>query len=99
MAFGRFGHAATLLPNGKILAASGLSWSLDGRAELYDPMTNRWTAAGSLTIQCFQPTATFLLEGRVSVARGYDVLNSCFPPLASNELFDPTGWSYTAAST
>src|SRR6202035_410935 len=49
LATARVAHTATLLPNGKVLAAAGngTSGSL-ASAELYDPASGTWTATGSL---------------------------------------------------
>ena len=57
---GRAFHTATLLPNGKVLAAGGDSL---GSAELYDPNTGTWSITGSLnTPRGFDHTATLLLN-------------------------------------
>src|SRR5436189_58000 len=49
---GRYGHTATLLPNGKVLVAGGSTGFPGGMllasAELYDPVTGSWTATASL---------------------------------------------------
>ena len=43
-------HTATLLANGKVLVAGGDGSSgYLASAELYDPVANTWTAAGSLS--------------------------------------------------
>src|SRR5437773_11655654 len=46
----RFGHTATLLPNGQVLVAGGLGsdFTALAAAELYDPATGVWTATGSM---------------------------------------------------
>ena len=42
-------HTATLLPNGKVLVAGGLTMAaILASAELYDPASGTWTATGSL---------------------------------------------------
>jgi galactose oxidase-like protein len=71
MATARQEHTATLLPNGQVLVAGGLSWSARGlrRAELYDPASGVWTT-GNMTDQCFEHTATLLPNGEVLVAGG-----------------------------
>src|SRR5437899_167067 len=46
----RYGHTATLLPNGKVLVAGGggsSGYNITS-AELYDPATGSWSATGSL---------------------------------------------------
>jgi N-acetylneuraminic acid mutarotase len=83
------GHTATLLPDSTVLVAGGVGPGSDpipvASAELYDPRSGRWTAAGSMAeARGFWSTATLLLDGRVLVAGGF--LRS---PLASAELFDP----------
>src|SRR5205085_2059459 len=46
----RYGHTATLLPNGKVLVAGGGGYSGYNitSAELYDPASGSWSATGSL---------------------------------------------------
>jgi hypothetical protein len=90
---GRFGHTATLLPNGKVLVAGG-----DGTgnsAELYDPFTGIWIQTGNLNMGRDSHTATLLPNGKVLIAGGYNYFDNSVPNTA--ELYDPfTGtWSTT----
>ena len=66
MSVGRFGHTATLLPNGKVLVAGGYIAS----AELYDPASGTWTNTGSMSTARAGHTATLLPNGKVLVAGG-----------------------------
>ena len=71
LATARFGHTATLLPNGKVLVAGGLhQLHALASAELYDPATGKWTATGSLVTARSHHTATLLPNGKVLVAGG-----------------------------
>ena len=83
----RSNHTATLLQNGKVLLVGGIdvnSGSL-ASAVLYDPATNAWTTAASMSRARNEHTATLLQNGRVLVAGGTDTID----PLASAELYDP----------
>ena len=89
LATARSSHTSTLLPNGNVLVAGGASDDYNGNlvlasAELYDPATNAWTAAGAIGTARFGHTATLLPNGDVLVAGG----NSGSISLASAELFD-----------
>lgn len=69
-------HSATLLQNGKVLIAGGLSGPTDPAtaltdAQIYDPTANAFTVTGSLGTARFYHTATLLHDGRVLVAGGY----------------------------
>src|SRR5213594_4181884 len=67
----RYGHTATLLPNGKVLVAGGVGPSGDlASAELYDPASGTWTATGSLNDARDFHTATLVPNGKVLVAGG-----------------------------
>lgn len=96
MAVARAQHTATLLPNGKVLVVGGAD-NLDGKssAELYDPITGRWSVTGSLATPRHTHTATLLPNGKVLVAGGADKFDS----KSSAELYDPiTGtWSATGS--
>jgi N-acetylneuraminic acid mutarotase len=96
----RFGHTATLLPNGKVLVAGG---SDDGNntlssAELYDPATGKWTETGALgAARCYH-TATLLPGGKVLVTGGISFLGHFLDrALASAELYDSTTGKWTDA--
>jgi hypothetical protein len=82
-------HTATLLPNGKVLAAGGGSGI--SSAELYDPTTGAWTATGDMIGERDYHTATLLPNGKVLVTGGF--LTS---ELSSTELYDPTSGTWTA---
>ncbi len=72
----RFGHAAALLPDGKVLIVGGKSWRVGqadrtlASAEVYDPLTDTFRAAGPLKTGRDRPTATPLRDGRILVAGG-----------------------------
>ncbi|WNG43111.1 kelch-like protein [Archangium minus] len=91
-------HTATLLPNGKVLVASGYTNSGSGgtvaTAELYDPATGTWSATGSLAASRYLHSATLLPNGKVLISDGVGTSNA---PVTTPELYDPaTGtWSTT----
>jgi len=92
----RYSHTATLLPNGKVLAAGGWNGSNLSSCELYDPATGRWTTTGPMTTnRCFH-AATLLPNGKVLVTGGY--ANESPYYLATAEVYNPaTGtWAPTA---
>jgi hypothetical protein len=74
----RFGHMATLLPNGKVLIAGGFTICFlqaqpcigPNSAEPYDPSTGTFTATGAMNT--IQPIGGVLLpNGKVLFAEGY----------------------------
>jgi N-acetylneuraminic acid mutarotase len=89
--FGRSGHTAILLPNGKVLVAGGGMYS--STSELYDPASGTWSQTGNLNFGRSGHTATLLPNGKVLVAGG----NGSSSYLVQSELYDPaTGsWSQT----
>jgi hypothetical protein len=95
----RFGHTATLLPDGKVLVAGGMDAAFEGlaSAELYDPATGLWTLTGSLVAPRRAHTATLLPGGKVLVVGG-DSIDA--PPerlglTGSAELYDPISGSWS----
>jgi choice-of-anchor C domain-containing protein len=75
LATARYGHTATLLADGRVLVVGGAQW-VGGKenylasAELFNPATLTWSAAGSLATARVGHTATLLADGRVLVAGG-----------------------------
>ncbi|KFE69701.1 kelch repeat-containing protein [Hyalangium minutum] len=98
MASPRYQHTATLLPNGKVLNVGGRynggSTDIVAMAEVYDPATGTWSAAGSLVAPRFQHTATLLPNGKVLVAGGRGT-----GYLASAEVYDPVTGSWSAIAS
>jgi hypothetical protein len=99
---GRFDDTATLLADGRVLIAGGYgtdSYSSGPltSARLYDPTTNSWSAAASMSTPRDRATATLLPNGKVLVAGGLD--NELGPPLASAEIYNPSTntWSPTGS--
>jgi hypothetical protein len=87
----RLYHAATLLPDGRILVTGGGSLLEDGSlatAEVYDPETGEWSGSGNLVARRSGHSATLLSDGRVLLAGG---AWGAAPeePLPSAEVYDP----------
>jgi hypothetical protein len=94
MTVGRHGHTATLLLDGRVLVAGGISPKTSGgitykvpqaTAELYDPLTGTFSPAGAMTTERYGHTATLLSDGRVLIAGGAHTGDL----LSSAELFRP----------
>ena len=86
-------HTATLLPNGKVLVAGGYNGGAClTSAELYDPASGTWGAAGSLTTARAYHTATLLPNGKVLVAGG----NNGGGVLTNAELYNPLKGTWAA---
>jgi hypothetical protein len=97
----RWGHTATLLPNGKVLVAGGYvngTDSLDS-AELYDPSSGRWTATGRMATGRGGHAATLLPDGTVLIVGGgaEDTLLEGGPRSATAEVYDPGSGNWTTA--
>ena len=88
----RTGHAATLLPSGKVLISGGANESVTlSSAVLYDPATNLITATGSMITARTNHTSTLLNDGRVLVTGGDNGVG----PTQSAEVYDPASGTWT----
>lgn len=105
MSEARWLHSAILLHDGKVLITGGNSADGPGigggiplrTAEIYDPKTGTFTAAGgTLTDARYYQTATLLNDGSVLHAGGYGVGGV---KLASAELYDPLNRTFTATGS
>jgi hypothetical protein len=96
------GHTATLLPDGRVLVAGGTAYRpADGvplpqdDAELYDPVTNAWTATGSMTVTRSNHRAILLPDGRVLAVGGV----SSGGGTTRVDLYDPGTGRWTRTTT
>lgn len=92
---GRYHHAATLLPDGKVLVTGGYNGGQLATVEVYSPTTGTWSTTGSMAETRFVHTTTLLTNGLVLVVGGFG--NGGY--LASAEVYNPvTGlWTPTAS--
>jgi hypothetical protein len=96
MGTARFGHRATLLPNGKVLIVGGSSGSVSlTSAELYDPTTGLFSPTGSMGSGRLYATATPLPNGKVLVAGG----SAGAVAHASAELYNPSSGTFTVTGS
>ena len=109
----RQAHTATVLASGKVLIAGGASdcttvttpisetfyCTYVAGAELYDPSSDSWTAAGALANGRSGHTATLLASGKILVTGGTNSNGGYGPPIASAELYDPVSNTWSAAAS
>ena len=104
MTIPRYEHTSTLLPDGTVLIAGGITYTCvspcllgsgdffgsEDNSELYDPLQGAFTAAGSMTQRRRSHTATLLNDGDVLVAGGDGwVYGASFGSSATAELYHP----------
>jgi hypothetical protein len=93
---GRLAHTATLLANGRVLVAGGIS-SADqtiASAELYNPATGMWTVTGSMKVARYGHSAVLLPSGKVLVAGGITGTSGGMVT-AEAELYNPSTGKWT----
>lgn len=102
----RAAHAATLLPDGKVLIAGGGGQGGFGfpafnfasaTAEVYDPSTNSFSLTGAMGTARYAHTATPLPNGKILIAGGFTSvsLSGASNALSTAELYDPTTGTFT----
>lgn len=92
------GHTVTLLSDGRVLVCGGQDVGSSGDreradAEIYDPVTGRFTPTGSMGTRRAYHVAVLLGNGRVLVAGGFN--NAAL----SAELFDPATGRFSPTSS
>lgn len=103
MAIARQGHTATLLPDGRVLVAGGISPDLQdtdlaSSVEIYNPATERFTPAGRMLKPRAEHQATLLGDGTVLFSGGRSEGEGTLAT-ATVEAFNPaTGASRLATS-
>lgn len=92
MSVARSLHTATLLRNGQVLVAGGLTnhVALES-AELYNPATGTWTVTGALNNPRYNAAALRLPDGNVLLAAGG------FPFYMATDLYNPATGQWTLA--
>ncbi|WP_437300204.1 kelch repeat-containing protein [Sorangium sp. So ce426] len=92
--------ALTLLPDGRVLRTGGSDDdSTLKEAVFYDPATNTWSSAGSMSVTRYLHTATLLQDGRVLVVGGYTLNGNEMPQgRTSVEIYDPATGAWTPAA-
>ncbi|HEY0545489.1 MAG TPA: kelch repeat-containing protein [Pyrinomonadaceae bacterium] len=93
----RYGHTATLLPNGKVLIAGGQAKERNvlATAELFDPQTETFTPAATMNGKRVGHTATLLPNGKVLLTGGSD-RSFDTGAIASAEIYDPASDTFAA---
>lgn len=99
MTTARESHTATLLNGGKVLITGGhkgrrSAITIYTSAEIYDPATGTFTAAGNLTVKRHKHDAVRLSDGRVLIIGGSDERDGA-GAYQNTEIFNPADGSFT----
>jgi hypothetical protein len=95
----RDGHTATILANGKILAAGGTNnGAALTSAELYNPSAGTWASTGSMHVARTLARAVPLSNGSVLVMGG--CVNDCLSATTNSaEIYNPIAGTFTATGS
>ena len=95
----RDGHTATILTNGRILAAGGTNngFALTS-AELYNPTAGTWASTGSMNVARSHARTVLLSNGSVLVMGG--CVNDCLSATTNTaEIYNPNAGIFTATGS
>jgi hypothetical protein len=101
----RAGHAATPLLNGKILITGGFRYTgtvvLENTAEIYDPVSGKFTLTGAMRTPRMWHSATLLADGRVLVAGGFatPVADRPLEAIPTAEIWNPVDGVFTVTGS
>jgi hypothetical protein len=94
-------HTATLLPNGNVLIAGGVtaaqSQSPTASVEIYDPVAQTFTLAGNMFAVRYNHAAALLTDGRVLISDGLTIAGSPGNGIGLDEVYDPNSGQFTQA--
>src|ERR1035437_3816853 len=95
----RDGHTATILTNGKILAAGGTNNGVAlASAELYNPTAGTWASTGSMHVARTLARAVLLSHRLVVVPGGW--VNDCLSATTNSaEIYNPIAGTFTATGS
>jgi hypothetical protein len=94
----RCGETSTLLPNGTVLFAGGLTGGgATSTAEIYNPAAGTFSSTGSMSVARTGHTATLLSNGLVLIAGGENCNSGCVY-YSSAELYNPSSGTFTVAA-
>ncbi len=96
MTTAREAHAATLVPGGLVLVASGYNGIALASTETYDPSTGTWQTSGNMAVARYDHTLTLLPDGTVLAAGGYNINTSV---LSSAEVYDSASGRWRATGS
>ena len=105
MSVSRAFQTATLLGNGDVLVAGGATTyngthgTVTNTAEVYNPRSNKWRSAPTMSVARYAHAAAHLPDGRVLVAGGWSLTTTTDPSLASAEIYDPASNAWTATGS
>lgn len=100
MTTARESHTITMLQNGSVLIAGGhrgrqSAITIYASAEIYDPITGRFTATGNMTTRRHKHDAVLLPDGRVLINGGSDERDDQ-GAYASAEIYNPATGAFRA---
>ena len=100
----RGGSLVLRLSDGRVLVVGGVgraasdaaTYGVTASAEIFDPATGHWAAAGSMSTPRSSYAGAVLMDGRVLVVGGLTTLGNSLETTPSADLFDPKTGRWTA---